>query len=268
MSGSQITAGESNAGISLKRGGALQVCKRSNVTLTSASSGREILIALNSGALEIHYTLPSTSDTIITPDFRLSLTGPGAFHFAIGTAANGGMCVRSLAGNASSLIVNEQFGDGAHQVKPGEQISFRNGHVDDSTPDAADCGCPQPTPIVSAPATPTNPALNFPEQQSRKAEQVVEAGGEPPKSEGIPVAPSQTAKPGQSYTQIDAPMVFRAEDVPGPIPSVARAKLPTAPPAAPLKALPPVAEEKRPWYQRWGSALGSIFGKKSSRKEP
>ena len=106
MSGSQIVAGTGTANIELKRGGNLQVCKQSSVTLTSASNGREMLVALNSGALEAHYSLPSTSDTIMTPDFRLSLTGPGAFDFAIGTAPNGGMCVRSLAGNASAIIVN------------------------------------------------------------------------------------------------------------------------------------------------------------------
>src|SRR4051812_25876597 len=132
MSGSQVSAGASNAAIGLKRGGELKVCKGSNVTLTSASSGREMLIALNSGVLETHYTLPSTSDTIVTADFRITLTGPGAFHFSVGTAANGGLCVHSLAGNTSSVIVNEQFGEGAHQVKPGEEIAFRNGKVDES----------------------------------------------------------------------------------------------------------------------------------------
>src|SRR6201999_1857702 len=67
MSGSQITAGESNARIELKRGGALNVCRRSSATITSASNGREMLIALNSGTLEVHYAIAAKSDTIVTP---------------------------------------------------------------------------------------------------------------------------------------------------------------------------------------------------------
>jgi hypothetical protein len=269
ISGSQIEAGESNADLKLRRGGNLQVCKRSSITLTSASDGREILIALNSGALEAHYALPSTSDTIITPDFRLTLTGPGAFHFAIGTSANGGMCVRSLPGNASSLIVNEQFGDGAHQVKPGEQIIFHNGHVDDSSADAADCGCPRPLTTAATPASP--PELGFPEQQSRKAEEAVASGQPPPKGAGVASSPSQAPNPNQTFTQVDAPMVFRAEDVPQPAPSVARVQLPVWPAAARVlpKAEPPGRPaEKKAWYQRFGHALASFFGGNPSRKNP
>jgi hypothetical protein len=256
MSGSQIVAGESRAQIDLRRGGNLQVCKLSSVTLTSASNGREMLVALNAGSLETHYSLPSTSDTIMTPDFRLSLTGPGAFDFAIGTSPNGGMCVRSLPGNASSIIVNEQFGDGAHQIKPGEQITFREGHVDDSSPDASSCGCPQPQ---AEPLANKDDKLGFPEQQSRKAEEVAASGQEPPKGESIAMAPRNAVKPGQTVTQVDAPMVFRAEDAPPPAPPVARGKLPAWPEAAMLpKAWPPKAE-KKPWYQRFGKALASFF---------
>ena len=258
MSGSQIVAGEGNAQIGLKRGGEINVCKRSSVTLTSASNGREMLVALNSGALEVKYSLSSTSDTIMTPDFRLSLTGPGAFHFAVGTAANGGMCLRSLAGNASSIIVNEQFGDGAHQVKPDEQFTFHNGKVDGPSAGAADCGCPAPQ--VEAPAQPQKQgSLGFPEEQSLKAQEAVAAGQEPPKGEELPIPASQAPRPGQEVTQVDAPMVFRAEDVPPPAPQVKLAKLP----AWPIAMLQPKAEPpkpvKKPWYQRFGKALASFF---------
>ena len=260
MSGSQVSAGGSNARLELKRGGELAVCKESSITVTSSSRGREMLIALNSGTLETHYTQPATSDTIMTPDFRILLTGPGAFHFAVGALPQGGLCVKSLAGNASSLIVNEQFGDGAHQVKPGEQITFRNGKVDDSVPDAAGCGCPAP-PVV-ANAKEAAPGLGFPEQQSRSAEQEVAAGHPAPTGPALVVPAAQQAKPGQTFTQIDAPIVFRAEDMPQPAPSVARANLPAMPvvPAGAVSLTSVKPPEKKKWYQRFGSALASIFG--------
>ena len=266
VSGSQVTAGQSNAKIELKRGGSLQVCKESDATLTSATGGRDMLVALSTGALEVHYSLQSTSDTIVTPDFRLTLTGPGAFDLAVGIAGNGGMCVRSLPGSAASVIVNEQFGDGAHQVKPGEQVTFRNGKVDGSSPDAAGCGCPK-TQTVASPATAKNDgALGFPEQQSRKAEEAVAAGLPAPSNPGVAIAPEQAAKPGQVFTQIDAPIVFRAEDLPGPAPKVVRKDLPAIPAGFMPEAEPPRPQEKRAWYQRFGRAIASIFSSDSKRK--
>lgn len=266
VSGSQISAGESNADIHLKRTGELQVCKRSSITVTSSTRGREMLIALNSGSLETHYSLASASDSIITPDFRLLLTGPGAFHFAIGTLPQGGLCVRSLPGNASSLNVNEQFGDGAHQVKPGEQVTFHNGKVDDLTPDAADCGCPQPIKVVEQKEA--APGLGFPEQQSKTAEQEVAAGRPAPVGPALVVPAGQAAKPGQTFTQIDAPVVYRAEDVPPSQPSVARNVLPPVQPPVPTPSAQPPSKpmQKRKWYQRFGNALASIFGSPDKAK--
>lgn len=263
MSGSQITAGDANAQVVLKRGGTVQVCGGSSATITSASNGREMLIALNSGTLEVHYTIPAKSDTIVTPDFRLTLAGPGAFDFAVGSSPNGGVCVRSLPGNASSLIVNEQFGDGAHQVKPGEQATFRNGHVDDPLPTAADCGCPKPAGENAGAATGNKGGLSFPEQESRNAEAAVAAGLPVPGG----VVPPQTApKPGQVYTQVDAPVVFRADEIPRPAPSVPRASLPMVPSGLLPVARPPKAEAKRSWFERFGKALASIFSPDSKRK--
>jgi hypothetical protein len=256
MSGAQITAGEKNSTLKLTRGGEVNVCSGSSITITS-NNGRENLIALNSGAIETHYTLASNADTIMTPDFRLLLAGPGAFHFGITMTQRGDMCVQSLAGNASSIIVNEQLGESTHQVRPGEQVVFHNGHVDNaSTNPGENCGCPKqvPTPVTTA------PEFKFPEQQSRVAAQAI-ASGKPAAS-----APSVDLPPaaGQVHMQVDAPMVFRAEDVPAPplaIQALARIQMPLLP-QIPLQPVPakPEAKPKRKWYQRFGSTLASVFG--------
>jgi hypothetical protein len=266
MSGAQITAGEKNATLKLTRGGEVNVCSGSSVTITSSNNGRENLIALNNGAIETHYTLASNADTIMTPDFRLLLAGPGAFHFGITMSQRGDMCVQSLAGNASSIIVNEQLGEGTHQVKPGEQVVFHGGHVNNaSTNPGENCGCPKQ---IAPPSVAIAPEFKFPEQQSRIAAQAVASGAPAPNVPGVasPVDPPPP-QPGQVHMQVDAPMVFRAEDVPAPAPGVqtlARAAMPPLPQSAmQTVAAKPEIKPKKKWYQKFGSALASVFGNPS-----
>src|SRR5882757_9776000 len=216
MSGAQITAGEKNSTLKLTRGGEVNVCSGSSITVTSSNNGRENLIALNSGAIETHYTLASNADTIMTPDFRLLLAGPGAFHFGITMTQRGDMCVQSLAGNASSIIVNEQLGESTHQVRPGEQVLFHNGHVDNaSTNPGENCGCPKQIPPPPVATT----GFKFPEEQSRGAAQAVASGGPAPNAPGVtPAADPPPPQAGQVHMQVDAPMVFRGGDMPAPAP--------------------------------------------------
>ena len=261
MSGAQIIAGRSTAEIKLARGGNLAACPGASLTITSGNGGREMLVALNAGAIEINYALASSADTILTPDFRIMLAGPGIFRFAIANYPHGDMCVQSLPGNTSSIIVNEQFGEGANQVKPGEQIIFHQGHVDDSASNTgASCGCPP------NPAAPTA-VFKFPEQQSLGAQQAVAAGKVPEKSPGISIPPTQAIKPGQTYTQIDAPIIFHGENQPPPQPSLAAVKRLAWPNTIePMVPMPPAAKEKKKWYQKFGSALSSIFGAGRGKK--
>jgi hypothetical protein len=64
--------------------------------------------------------------------------------------------------------------------------------------------------------------------------------------------------------QVDAPVVFRGEDIPAPAPgtaTLARAELPPWPPIElQTVAAKPEAKPKKKWYQRFGSALASVFG--------
>ncbi|MCU1286193.1 MAG: hypothetical protein JWO13_2543 [Acidobacteriales bacterium] len=261
MSGSQITAGERNASLKLARGGDINVCSGSSINVTSSNSGHEHLIALNNGALETHYTIASSADTIMTPDFRLLLAGPGAFHFGVSMSQRGDMCVQSLAGNTSSIIVNEQLGDGTHQVRPGESVMFHNGRVADATINpGVNCGCPAQPPPKPAVAT----RFGFPEQQSRAAAQAI-ASGETVPVPVIPLPANPPSQPGQVYMQVDAPVVFRGEDAPALAPSsllLARAQLPAWPPEA-AQAFAVKPPPKKKWYQRFGSALATVFGTSS-----
>lgn len=267
MSGSQVGAGNTPANIKLARGGELKVCPKSSITLTASASGREALIGVNAGAIETRYRLASSADTILTPDFRLSLPGPGDFHFAIAMRPSGDMCVKSLPGNSSSMIVNEVFGDGAFQVKPGDAVLFIHGIVQNASALPAngtadsECGCPG-----------LKVELGFPEKESQQAAVAIAAGEKPQPSAPLPGVSTVTTKQDEVITKVDAPIIFRGEEVKAraaadsPATSASPQSLPTQPrtaPAAEVKPEPkpvePPKSAKKKWYQRLGSAIANIF---------
>src|ERR1051325_1452337 len=83
MSGSFVSAGGSTPGLKWDRGGELRVCARTTLSVATSPSGRDLLLGLSVGGMETHYTVSATADSIVTPDFRLLLAGPGRFDFAI-----------------------------------------------------------------------------------------------------------------------------------------------------------------------------------------
>jgi hypothetical protein len=213
MSGSFVQAGMSNASVRLVRGGELRVCQGSGVSLTGSANGAQLMVGMSAGTIEAHYPLANSRDSIMTPDFELTFTGPGLFHLAISTDQSGNTCVQSLHGNTGSVRVSELMGDGSYTVTPGEQLIFRAGQASNPGQVVANCGCPTVVPMQRA------------EAEAPQAVTVPAPAPLPPVAalinssarEANVTAPPPPEQPGSVHVQVEAPFVFRASEPP-PVP--------------------------------------------------
>lgn len=247
--GASVSAGADTAVLKLTRGGEILLCPKTTISVTQSKNHRDVLLGINTGAIETHYTSGQSADAILTPDFRILLAGPGTFQYAVNVDSHGNTCVRALPGNTSPIIVSELMGDGSYQVKPNEQIMFHAGKLADADANVpATCGCPAPpipemraannAPQVDESKMPSNMRLARPEDEGKPI-QVPPPNAGPQSNTPTPsqvtmaVAPETApVPPGGSndvHVKVEAPFVFRADQTP-------------APPSAPIeeaKQLPP-----------------------------
>lgn len=283
--GSSLTAGSDTAILHLARGGEVRVCPGTTVSVTSSQSGHELMLGMSTGAMEAHYTLNASADSILTPDFRLLLAGPGEFDYAMSVDNHGNTCVRALPGNTASVIVSELMGDGTYQVKPDEQIVFRGGRLaahDTNIP--LNCGCPPPRPVVMR-ASSSAPAVDkakVPESVSLAAEKTplksMESATDETHADTLPTqvevsiahpesAPLPESKPNDVHVQVDAPFVFRAREAasipPAPVEEVAQLPVLQMDSVAPIPAvvLPPPRKkaEHHGFFGKLGGFFAAIF---------
>jgi len=193
--GSAVTAGEDTAVLRLGRGGEVLVCPRTTVSVTTSQNGRTLMLGMSTGALEAHYSLDTAADSILTPDFRILLAGPGEFHFGVSANSRGDTCIQSLPGNTAAVLVSELLGDGTYQVKASQQVMFHSGKLSAADTEALmNCGCPPAiAPLMLASTVTTD--VKRPVQ-------------------GSETAPLPASKPNDVHVVVDAPMVFRANDPP------------------------------------------------------
>lgn len=280
QSGSSVSAGEAAAVLKLARGGELRICAKTTVSISSSSNGRDLLWGMNAGSVEAHFALPASADTIMTPDFRILLAGPGTFHFAISSNVRGDTCMKALASNTASLIVTELTGDGTYQVKPNEQVVFHGGSLakaDGLVP--PDCGCPPPripmqqaetAPVMAAPVetiskvAPAPVVMDVPENRFEAAKVSLPFILPPPDEV-------------DAHLQMEAPFVYSPADPEQEmVMAVSRLRLTSGAGFTPSEVLPPsvpvrvegpktvLAEspqkrEKKGFFRKVGSFFSAIF---------
>jgi hypothetical protein len=282
-SGSTIAAREETAVLRLARGGEIRVCPNTTVSVATSPDGQSLMLGMNTGAMETHYHLSESSDSILTPDFRVVLPGPGEFNLAVNSDARGDTCVSSLAGTNSSVVVAEVLGNETYEIKPEQQVLFRQGKMQSIEKPVAGCGCPPPQePVMRATADPTtvlpedkignNVALA--DSNSQSSTTAGTGSDETPASGAVATPPGTPAAKQVSKVQISAPLVFNAKelakmrasadgDAPPP-PLAQAAELPLsvrqADPLPPLLVLPPAPPpEHKGFFGRIGGFFRRIF---------
>lgn len=220
VSGSELSAGIAPATLKLYRGGQVRICPRSGLSVSA--SGHGLMLATGAGALELDYQLSQDSvDVVITPDFNVTLVGPGTFHFALEVSKRGDTCVKPLPGNSSEISFSELLGTGTHKTQAGEAAFFPAGKLEGRTAFTGDCGCPAAVPVLRAENQPTTPPPPKEDSTPKPAERVLMASNDP-------TAPSPPEHPGQVHVQVDAPFVFNARPAVGTY-AVAKVQVSTLP---------------------------------------
>ncbi len=198
--GAPVTAGPAPAVLRLEPGGKVRVCPGTTVSVTPSRSGRSLMLAMSTGAIEAHYVTGAGSDSVLTPDFRILLAGSGEIDYAIATDRRGNTCVEALPGNRASFIVTELLGEGSDQVKPSERVVFGGGRLHRiASPAPGGCGCPSAMPEVVR--------TSAPELTSAEQGELVDRMLPGPETALLP-----PSKPNDVHVQVDSSFVFRAED--------------------------------------------------------
>jgi hypothetical protein len=243
-----ITAGDATAQVTMPYRGTLHVCASGTVKLatdSSAPSGEVpgLLLALDHGAVEMSFAASNArernADTVLTPYFRIMISGPNPVDVKVRLGENGDTCVDNTGANAPYVMVTSVFEGGIYRVQPGQRVMFEHGSLQTVVDQEKElCGCPPPS---------KSEANEFPLAESEGL-----APSSPPAT-----AANETAGSGQAATTL----VYKGTEtapqtvtIPQPPPS------PTATGPATPAAQPAGAQKKPGFFRKIGRFFKRIFG--------
>jgi hypothetical protein len=222
--GGSVTAVDHAVTITLPHRGDLRLCATTKVDLTTDSNfdtvksdaarpdavkvepsalnstpneAGGLMMAMGHGAIESHYVTGRNSDVILTPDFRILISGPGTSQVQVRLGAKGDTCVDNRGNNAPYVTVSSVFDGGAYRVQPNQRVMFQHGSLREVVDNEKEsCGCPQEV-------SPSKTGNDFPLAQSEGLAQLVT----PPPNVGPPgtVNAEATAQLGYSGANPVAP---------------------------------------------------------------
>jgi hypothetical protein len=240
-----VTSSSQMTRVILPRRGELRVCASSSIKLaadTSVATGDTpgLLMAMDHGAVEMSFAMggaaPQNADVLLTPDFRILISGPGSTDVKVRLGQSGDTCVDNSGANGPYVLVSSIFDGGAYRVQPGQRVMFQHGSLHEVVDQEKEsCGCPPP-------AT----GNDFPIAQSE---------GLAPLPTPAPSVASQTPASAQPVP----PLVYKSADHEAAqvdLPSNAPASVTTVEPA-PAK---PKSQPKKGFFGKVGGFFRRIFG--------
>lgn len=258
-----ITAGDKTAKVTLSRGGSLHVCESTKVHLATDEStpGGALMIALDRGALEAHYTPGQYSDVILTPDLRILVSGPGKADLSLRVNNQGDTCVDNHGEDAPYVLVSNLFEGGAYRVQANQRVLFEHGSLNEVVDSETEpCGCPPAEPeSVASTGAPGG-------RTARPGEKVAGAAAQNPfplaESEGLKAPPAEPSTPpvpaGQVHAEVQAPLAYDSANPELPPPP--KGETEAAPAAAAVAQPAPAAKPKRGFFGHLGHFFKRLFG--------
>jgi hypothetical protein len=250
-----ITAGDKAATVTLARGGTLQLCSTTKVHLSRDSSIADVqssalMISLDRGALEASYATGKYSDVLMTPDFRILISGPGQTDLKIRVSPKGDTCLDNHGTDAPYITVTSLLEGGLYRVQPNQRVLFEHGSLNDVVDNEMEpCGCPPATleavkSVDGSSSTADNP---FPIAQSEG----LAAAPPPPTTPAVPA--------GQPHVQVTVPLVYKSDaPPPQPPPDMAPDTKPATTTAAPAPQPPP--KKQGGFFHSIGHFFSKLFG--------
>jgi len=241
-SSGSVTAGTTTTQVALPHRGALRICASTTVKLAVDSSiptaeTPGLLMALDHGAIEASFSTGQNADTVLTPDFRILIGGPGASDVKVRLGQGGDTCVDNPGTNAPYVLVTSVFDGRLYRVQPGQRVMFQHGSLDTVVDQEKEpCGCPPD-------ATETQ-------------------GNEFPLAQSEGLAPAAIAKAAptpnrEKVPQATPPLIYNA----GQPAAVAENEPPATAEPVGTQSIAPAAKRKRPnFFTRMGHMFKRIFG--------
>ena len=239
-----VTSGTETTDVVLPHRGTLRVCASTSVKLAADSSvpaGGDpgLMMALDHGAIEASYATGKNADILLTPDFRILISGPGAAEVKVRLGEHGDTCVDNPGLNAPYVLVTSVFDGSDYRVQPGQRVMFQHGSIHEVVDQEKEpCGCPVPVKAGSN---------EFPLAQS--------AGLAP-----LPAPAPAPVLPPTQKNQVTEPLVFKsAAAAPAAAPVAVTPAAPVAETAAaPAPVVAPHAAKKKAGF--FGALGGSSSG--------
>jgi hypothetical protein len=242
-----VTSGSQTTEVILPHRGVLRVCATTTVKLAAdasvpAGETPGLMMAMDHGAVELSFATSfakgRNSDILLTPDFRILISGPGAAEVKVRLGQHGDTCVDNAGANAPYVLVTSVFDSGDYRVQPGQRVMFEHGSLREVVDNEKEpCGCPPPL----------HPGTNeFPVAQS--------AGLAPlPKP-----APSEVNQSGT--TAPIEPLVYKSAAQPAATPDAEAAASASATPSTTPATTPAAAKKKTGFFGSIGKFFRHLFG--------